>query len=134
MRLWFCPHFFHMLILLMVQISSFGVMVVIFLVHETITGLFLNSASDSLIWEWILRDWGKLWLKVVPSKISLFVWVLARRRTLTIDNLKKQGYSLVDQCALGQCEDENIDHIFLAALSQSRSGSIFSSTVRSLGA
>lgn len=61
---------------------------------------------------------GKIWLGQVPSKVCLFLWALARERTLTIDNLKKRGRSMPSRCIMCEQEEESISHLFINCVEQ----------------
>lgn len=60
----------------------------------------------------IHKNWSKVWLEEIPSKINFFVWVSARGRTLTTEQLKRRGFSLAGRCPFCQCEEEDIEHLF----------------------
>ena len=65
----------------------------------------LISFSKSVVWN--------LW---VPSKVNFFAWEATMGKVLTIDQLQKRGWSLVNRCFLCKEEEESIDHTLLHCL------------------
>lgn len=58
----------------------------------------------------INMNWERVCLKEASSKVSFLVWVAARGRVLTLDNLKIKGSSLVGRCSFCKCHDEDMLH------------------------
>lgn len=95
-------------------------------------GIILTQEQDSLVWRdddntftvksyyWrimdlivlvfdlgrVLRNWKKVWLLIC------FVWVLARGRMLTTEQLKHRGFSLASECPFCQSAEEDMEHLF----------------------
>ena len=46
-------------------------------------------------------------------KVSFFSWEACSRKVLTLDQLQRRGWKLVNRCALCKEEVESIDHILL---------------------
>ena len=51
-----------------------------------------NAVSDDI--------WKKIWIVNLWPKVALFVWLVARGRILTCDNLRKRGILRPYQCCL----------------------------------
>ena len=49
----------------------------------------------------------------IPPKVSFFVWAAALNRILTIDNLIKRQWILVNRCCLCCADAESVDHLLL---------------------
>ena len=45
--------------------------------------------------------------------MSFFLWTTARGGILTIDNLVKKNFPLVNWCCLCRCDEETVDHLLL---------------------
>ena len=56
---------------------------------------------------------GIIWNSQVPSKVSFFAWEACWVKVLTLDQLQRRGWLLVNTCALCKEKLESIDHIFL---------------------
>ncbi|CAL1371675.1 unnamed protein product [Linum trigynum] len=52
-----------------------------------------------------------VWRQMIPTKVCAFMWLVAHKRILTLDNLKKRGWQLANTCELCGVEEESIDHI-----------------------
>ena len=81
----------------------------------TRNGLFLVSSYYR-----ILRGeretsllWRTIWFTGIPPKVSFFVWAAALNRILTIDNLVKRQWILVNRCCLCCLDAESVDHPLL---------------------
>lgn len=56
--------------------------------------------------------WDKVWIKNMVPKINSFWWVASHGRILTIDNLDRRGFQLVNRCTLCKQDEESIMHLF----------------------
>jgi hypothetical protein len=54
-----------------------------------------------------------IWKVKGPLRIAFFLWATALGRILTIDNLKMQGFQLINRCCLCKKNDETINHLLL---------------------
>ena len=54
-----------------------------------------------------------VWNAWVPPKVSFFAWEATWGKVLTLDQLQKRGWSLVNRCCLCLAHEESIDHILL---------------------
>ena len=54
-----------------------------------------------------------VWNPWIPSKVSFFTWEACWEKVLTLDQLQRKGWILVNRCALCKVELETIDHILL---------------------
>ena len=52
-----------------------------------------------------------VWNQLVPTKAGFFVWEAWWGKVLTLDQLKRRGFSLANRCYLCGEEEENIDHL-----------------------
>ncbi|OVA10635.1 Reverse transcriptase zinc-binding domain [Macleaya cordata] len=52
-----------------------------------------------------------IWSHNWPQKVSFFLWLLSHEKMLTIDMLKKKGWSIPNRCYLYNCEEETIRHL-----------------------
>ena len=57
--------------------------------------------------------WECIWCAKVPKWVSFFLWTAANDGILTIDNLVKRGWFLVNRCCLCNCDGESVDHLLL---------------------
>lgn len=57
------------------------------------------------------RIWKNIWKGKIMPIIPFFLWLVARKRLLTINNLQRRGFTMVNRCFLCK-EEEYIDHIF----------------------
>ncbi|CAL1379586.1 unnamed protein product [Linum trigynum] len=53
-----------------------------------------------------------VWRNCIPSKINAFMWMVAHKRILTLDNIQKRGCSIANRCCLCCREEESVDHLF----------------------
>ena len=54
-----------------------------------------------------------VWNPWIPSKASFFTWEACWGKVLTLDQLKKRGWTLANRCALCKVELKTINHILL---------------------
>ena len=54
-----------------------------------------------------------IWKSCVHPKVSFFGWEATWGKALTLDQIQKRGWLLVNRCYLGQMHGESIDHILL---------------------
>ena len=83
---------------------------------ETKDGIFsvksLYSALDSR--SAVLFPKSIIWSPCVPTKVSFFcAWEAFWGKVLTLDQLKKRGWTLANRCFLCCVEEESIDHILI---------------------
>uniref|UniRef100_A0A5B6YWQ5 Reverse transcriptase zinc-binding domain-containing protein n=1 Tax=Davidia involucrata TaxID=16924 RepID=A0A5B6YWQ5_DAVIN len=57
--------------------------------------------------------WRLIWRSKAPMKVAFFVWAVARDAILTLENLKKRGFSLASRCSMCGVEEETVNHPFL---------------------
>ena len=55
--------------------------------------------------------WKKTWTANLWPKVALFVWLVVRKRILTIDNLRKRGIQGPSQCCLCYQAEESMGHL-----------------------
>ena len=75
-------------------------------------GKFSVSSFCLLLgWEKVdVGPWRAIWFPGLPLKVSFFVWMASLNRILTIDNLIRRGWVLVNGCCV---EMETVDHLLL---------------------
>ena len=54
-----------------------------------------------------------IWNPIVPPKLSFFTWEAYEGKVLTLDQLKKRGFTLANRCFLCEEEKETIDHMLI---------------------
>ena len=59
------------------------------------------------------RKWSKVWCKDGLSKVNVFYWILAHRKTLTTKNLRKRGVVGPMRCILCKNAEESLEHLFI---------------------
>ena len=52
-----------------------------------------------------------VWNSWIPTKVSFFTWDWGK--VLTLDQLQRKGWTLVNRCVLCKKKSESIDHILL---------------------
>ncbi|RVW89280.1 hypothetical protein CK203_032620 [Vitis vinifera] len=57
--------------------------------------------------------WSIIWSPCVPSKVGFFAWEALWGKVLTLDQLKRKGWTLANRCFLCLVEEESIDHILI---------------------
>ncbi|CAH9135346.1 unnamed protein product [Cuscuta epithymum] len=57
-------------------------------------------------------SWTKLWELEVPPKFKYFVWQVLDGSLPTVDNLRKKGVQITEECKLCGREAENLEHVF----------------------
>ena len=72
------------------------------LLYATLESRVIMSFTRQVIWN--------LW---VPSKVNFFAWEAIWGKVLTLDQLQKRGWSLINRCFFCKEEEEFINHIFL---------------------
>jgi len=70
----------------------------------------IMNQSNQQIANW---PWKQIWRIKVPHKVSIFVWLLAKEATLTVDNLMSRGMTLCSRCFLCKETAETVNHLFL---------------------
>ena len=57
--------------------------------------------------------WAKAWVKGMTPKVNIFFWILLQNKILTLDNLKKRGFIIINRCLLCKNDCESVNHITL---------------------
>ena len=57
--------------------------------------------------------WHSIWNPIVPPKLGFFAWEASWGKVLTLDQLKRRGFTLVNRCFLCEEEEETIDHLLI---------------------
>eukprot|EP00253_Pinus_taeda_P011292 PITA_11292 len=67
-----------------------------------------TQATDEENLEW-KTIWGSKWW----SKVSLFIWLVAKNKILTWDRIQKKGFSGPSRCCLCKNAEENRNHLLI---------------------
>ena len=54
----------------------------------------------------------RIWKLKVPPRFKVFAWLLTYNKILTIDNLNRRGWSLVNRCIMCKAQSESVMHLF----------------------
>lgn len=81
------------------------------------------SYSDNLYDETLRPHHKNLTLKI-PPRVVAFGWLAVRGSILTMDNLRKRRILVVNACPMCLRAEETVDHLFLIAPWQRRSGGL----------
>jgi len=54
-----------------------------------------------------------IWKVKAPPRIAFFSWAAALGRILTVDNLKRQGFYIVNWCCLCKKDEETFNHLII---------------------
>jgi len=57
--------------------------------------------------------WRSVWKVKAPHRVAFFLWTAALDRILTVDTLKKRGFSLANWCCLCKKNEETTNHLFI---------------------
>lgn len=56
---------------------------------------------------------AQIWKIKAPLKVKIFVWIVLHRKVLTVDNLRKRGWSGEESCVFCLDVSETVDHLFV---------------------
>ena len=54
-----------------------------------------------------------IWNSSIPSKVGFFTWEVSQDKVLTLDHLKRKGWSLANRCFICLEKEDTIDHILV---------------------
>lgn len=54
----------------------------------------------------------KIWKLKAPTRVTIFTWLMIRNKILTVDNLVKRGWNMVNRCCLCKSQEETVHHLF----------------------
>ncbi|CAN1195894.1 hypothetical protein LINPERHAP2_LOCUS43311, partial [Linum perenne] len=74
-----------------------------------------------------------VWRKLIPSKISGFIWQVFHKSISTFDNLAKRGFVGPSICVLCRADLESVSHLFLGCRFSCSIWSTFSSKLAMFG-
>jgi len=57
------------------------------------------------------KEWTRIWEKTLWPKISVFLWLVCKKRILTWDNLKRRGMIGPSRCVLCNNAEETMSHL-----------------------
>ncbi|CAI0452355.1 unnamed protein product [Linum tenue] len=55
----------------------------------------------------------QIWKKLIPSKVCFFMWLVYHNKLITVDSLKKRGWSMANRCCLCCKNEETINHLLV---------------------
>lgn len=61
----------------------------------------------------IFFPWKSVWKVKVPPHVAFFLWTTAFGRILTVDTLRKRGFSLANWCCLCKKNEETTNHLLI---------------------
>lgn len=98
--------------------------------NKILNAIFLSHEEDALIWKYNHNGffsvssvysndfeeyhepyWAKAWLKGMTPKVNIFFWILLQEFFLTMGNLLKRGFKIVNRCYLCKKDAESVDHM-----------------------
>lgn len=54
----------------------------------------------------------RIWKIVAPPRMQVFAWLMTQNKILTIDNLMKRGWTMVNRCVMCKSATETVLHLF----------------------
>ena len=61
----------------------------------------------------LIVPWRSIWKEKVPPRVAFFVWTAAMGRILTIDNLRRRRFLVLEWCCMCKRSGESIAHLLL---------------------
>lgn len=55
---------------------------------------------------------SKVWKTKAPPRMQVFSWLMMLNKILTIDNLMKRGWNMVNRCIMCKSQLETVSHLF----------------------
>ena len=71
---------------------------------------YYHSLSPFIV---ISFPWKMVWQSKVPPRIAFFSWTAALGKILTIDNLRKRHFVVLEWCFMCKRCGESVDHLLL---------------------
>lgn len=88
--------------------------------------------QDSVIWNWTLHKTfsvasfykamthhpiiedarSTIWNLKAPLRVTIFTWLMLRRKILTVDNLIRKGWQMPNRCIMCKSAQETVQHLF----------------------
>ena len=53
-----------------------------------------------------------IWDVKAPNRVMIFAWLMLQNRILTIDNLQRRGWEIVNRCCMCKANSETVRHLF----------------------
>ncbi|XP_078161769.1 uncharacterized protein LOC144557107 [Carex rostrata] len=60
----------------------------------------------------ITREVHLIWKLKAPPRFKVFAWLMLLNKVLTIDNLSRKGWCMVNRCAMCKSDTETVLHLF----------------------
>jgi hypothetical protein len=57
--------------------------------------------------------WRSIWQSRVPHKVAVFSWLVAQGKILTLDNLHRRGFWVLDWCFMCKRAGESVNHLMI---------------------
>src|SRR4051794_41111561 len=97
--------------------------------------IIFTNTSDALIWQFeekgvyttsslyaIINNGGvtpiyipSVWQLHIPPRVHIFLWLLAHKKLMTRDNMKRRHLHKLEDCIFCS-EEESIDHLFFECI------------------
>ena len=68
--------------------------------------------------------WSNIWKAWVHPRDSFFAWEASWGKALTLDQVQKRGWSLVNRCFFCRAEEESIGYLLVHCIKTSLVGAI----------
>ena len=56
---------------------------------------------------------SSIWKLKAPPRVVIFGWMALLKRILTMDNLRRKGVTVVNECQICLRDEESVDHLLL---------------------
>ena len=71
---------------------------------------FYNVLTGADVW---MFDWRNFWNSYVPPRVLSFCWVACLQKILTMDQVRRKNYIIVNKCPLCLNEEETTYHLLI---------------------
>jgi zinc-binding in reverse transcriptase len=96
-------------------------------------GRFMVASAYRLLLEGVTCEnetLKNIWELKIPLKMIIFLWLMINNKLLSVDNLKKRRWHIVNRCLLCQDDEETGKHLFNGCTYYSRALFQLSNTVQ----
>lgn len=93
--------------------------------------LIPTTTQDEALWKWttngifsvksaykaikdeptVATDIPRIWATKAPPRFRVFAWLMIKNRILTVDNLRRKGFILVNRCYMCEKQEETVRHL-----------------------
>lgn len=71
---------------------------------------FYNALTGVNSW---IVGWKRIWDPSVPPRVLVLCWVASLNKILTMDQLKRRNYAIVNGCPFCLQDEETINHVLI---------------------